>query len=198
MDDTESDTTTLNTPPPCAPAIPRDEEAPTPTIPQRSELPSDRHDLRILQSIRRIIRSVALYSKKLATEHGITSPQLVCLLKLADRGPLSVKGLASEVYLSPSTVVGIVDRLEARGLVRRDRSNGDRRLVLISVTAAGKELVTDAPSPLQDALAKSLRGLSDLERATIALSFERIVDLMEIRQVDASPILEASPNLDQP
>ena len=92
--------------------------------------------------------------------------------------------------------MGIVDRLEAKGLVFRERSRFDRRLVWISATAKGEDLGSTAPSPLQDALAKGLQQVGDLERATIALSLERVVDLMEIRQVDASPILGAEPLID--
>lgn len=150
----------------------------------------DQHHLRILTAIRRIIRSVEIYSRRLAMGHGITAPQLVCLGRVVESGGLSLKDLASQVHLSPSTMVGIVDRLEAKGLVQRERSRADRRLVLITATSAGRQMVSDAPSPLQDALATALDELPELERVAIALSLERVVDLMEIQRLDASPILE--------
>lgn len=145
---------------------------------------------RTLRAIRRIIRSVDIYSSKLSMDSGVTVPQLSCLLRVVEAGPLSLKKLADEVNLSPSTVVGIVDRLEKKGLVRRERSTRDRRQVMICSTEEGRIVASRSPSPLQDRLAAALDGLPELERAAIALSLERIVDLMEIGQVDAAPILD--------
>lgn len=152
-----------------------------------------RYDLRILRSIRRIIRSVDLYSKQLASGSGITAPQLICLLAIVDRGQLTATAISREIHLSPSTVVGILDRLEEKGLVRRDRDREDRRVVTVTATEAGRRLANEAPSPLQKTLADSLNALPELEQATIALSLERIVALMEVQHLDSSPILETGP-----
>lgn len=141
------------------------------------------------------MRSVDLYSHKLAVESGVTVPQLSCLLRVVEAGPLTHKALASEVDLSASTLVGIVDRLETKGLVRRERSNIDRRQVLISATEEGAILASGSPSPLQDRLSAALEAVSELERAAITLSLERIVDLMQIGHVDAAPILDTSASL---
>ncbi len=148
------------------------------------------YDRRILTAIRRIIRSIDMYSHKLGLSCGVTVPQLSCLLRIVEEGPLTLKDLAAAVDLSPSTLVGIVDRLEHKGLVRRARSTEDRRQVLITATEEGVILANESPSPLQDRLAAALEDLPELERAAITLSIERIVELMEIRQVDAAPILD--------
>jgi DNA-binding MarR family transcriptional regulator len=150
---------------------------------------------RILRAIRRIMRSVDLYSHKLAMESGVTVPQLSCLLRVVQAGPLTHKALASELDLSASTLVGIVDRLESKGLVKRARSSVDRRQVLISATEEGAILASGSPSPLQDRLAAALEAVSELERAAIALSLDRIVNLMEIGQVDAALILDTAASL---
>ncbi len=151
---------------------------------------------RILRAIRRIIRSVDIYSSKLATGYGVTVPQLTCLLRVVDTGSLTLKGLAQEVDLSASTLVGIIDRLEAKGLVRRERSRTDRRQVLISATEAGVVLASSSPPLLQDRLAAALQTLPESQQAAIAVSLERIVDLMQIRQVTASPILDTGVSLE--
>lgn len=166
-------------------------------------VPTERHDLRILSSVRRIVRSVDVYSRKLARETGVTVPQLLCLLKVDELGPLTLKDLSEEVYLNPSTLVGIVDRMEAAGLFTRERSVRDRRRVRISLTDAGRRLAVSAPSPLQDNLARKLEALPGLERATIALSLEKLLDLMqedeeELAKVsgrDTAPVLESAPDL---
>jgi DNA-binding MarR family transcriptional regulator len=166
-------------------------------------VPKERYDLRILSSLRRIIRAVDIYSRRLALDYGVTVPQLLCLLKVDELGPLTIKDLSEEVYLNPSTLVGIVDRLENAGLFTRERSVRDRRRVRISLTAAGNEMVAKSPSPLQDTLAGKIDALPELERATIALSLEKILDLMEsgkgsITEVpgkDTAPVLESASDL---
>ena len=179
-------------------AIPGGSDTVTTASPQSSDtavssFENSRYDLRVLRSLRQVIQSVDLYSRKLASRHRITAPQLVCLLAIRTLEPVSVKGVAAELHLSPSTVVGILDRLEAKGLVERRRGRKDRRLVQITLTEAGRRTAEAAPSPLQDTLADAMASLPEPEQARIAESLERIVELMQARHVDAAPILQAGP-----
>ena len=135
------------------------------------------------------MRSIEIYSKQLEATNRITAPQLVCLLAVVDHGPLTVTAIGREVHLSASTVVGILDRLEEKGLVTRMRAQDDRRVVQVTATPRGAELAHSAPSPLQQTLANALNALPELEQATIALSLERVVTLMEAHEIDAAPIL---------
>ncbi|HWK69781.1 MAG TPA: MarR family transcriptional regulator [Burkholderiaceae bacterium] len=162
---------------------------------------ADRHyDLRILRALRRITRSVALHSRQLAACSNITAPQLVCLRAVIDRGPLTATAISREIHVSASTVVGILDRLEDKGLVRRERGREDRRIVFITATEAGIKLAGDTPSPLQKKLSDALNALPERERAMMTVSLERIVDLMESDGVapTEAPGEPASPILDVP
>lgn len=136
-----------------------------------------------------------IYSHHLAVECGVTVPQLSCLIRVVENGPMPLKKLAEAADLSASTTVGIVDRLEKKGLVQRERSTTDRRVVLISATEEGRILAAGSPSPLQDKLSAALDVLPELEKAAIALSLERIVELMQIGGVDAAPILDTGVSL---
>ena len=146
-------------------------------------------DLRIFRALRRIIQAVDIHSRKLSSRHQITTPQLMTLLCVLDSGPVTPSDIARQVHLSDSTIVGILDRLESKNLVRRERSTTDRRRVYVSITEQGTALANAAPSPLQDELAEALRKLSELEQTNIALSLERVVDLMSARHLDAAPVL---------
>lgn len=150
-------------------------------------MPKSSYNLRVMQSLRRIIHSVDLHSRKLFMQHNITGPQLACLLAMSEYGQLTTSSLARKVHLSPSTIVGILDRLEQKALVVRHRSSQDRRVVSINITPAGRELADSAPSPLQEALSNSLRCLPEIEQASITLSLEKIVALMEAGPLDAVP-----------
>ncbi len=153
-------------------------------------VPRTRYDLRILRGLRQIIRAIDIHSRKLAATHQITGPQLCCLMTIAENGPTTATAVAQDVYLSASTVVGILDRLQEKGLVQRQRDSKDRRLVHVTVTEKGREMVANAPSPLQDKLAEALKDLPESEQTTIAHALERIVDLMEARILPAAPLLE--------
>lgn len=153
------------------------------------DVPANRYDLQVLQSLRRIMRAVDIYSRKLKTQCNLTAPQLVCLNALADGGPETVSRLAHHVHLSPSTIVGILDRLERHGLVERHRDSEDRRVVNVTATASGRKLVATAPSALQESLARGLAALPEKEQATIAHSLTKVVELMEAGHIDAAPIL---------
>ena len=156
------------------------------------------YDLRILSALRRITRSVALHSRQLAAYSNITAPQLICLRAVIKSGPMTATAISREVHVSPSTVVGILDRLEDKGLIRRERGKQDRRIVFVTATDEGIRLAHETPSPLQKKLADALNALPELEQATITLSLERIVDLIdsndavavETGQDSTSPILD--------
>lgn len=166
--------------------------------PDITKIPESRHDLRVLSAIRRIIRAADLFSRRLAAQEGITVPQLLCLTKVTETGGITIKDLAAEIFLSPSTVVGIVDRLETRRLVERIREKPDKRLVRVVPTEEAKQLVAQSPSPLHENLVAGFRDLPDADQTRIADALEELVSLMEIDQVDAAPILETKPDLDQP
>ena len=157
---------------------------------KQTNINNERYDLKILQNLRRIIRSVDMHSRKLSIKHDITTPQLITLLAIAENGPLTIAEITKYVHLSPSTLVGIIDRLEAKKYVIRQRSATDRRQVMIYITKTGEDFSNKAPSPLQETLAQALNELTDLEQATISLSLERVVELMEAKEMNAAPILQ--------
>lgn len=151
------------------------------------------YDIRLMRSIRRIIRAVDLHSKALKQRTDFTTPQLVCLTALAQKGPVTLKGLSEAIDLSPSTTLGIVDRLHAKGLVERRRGEKDRRQVMLSVTEAGQGSLLAAPYPLQHRLLDRFSELSELEQSTLILGLERLVELLGARGLEASAILDVSP-----
>lgn len=143
----------------------------------------------IVAAIRQIVRAVDLHSRRLVEVFGLTGPQVATLQIVARLGPTSVSSLARNVHLSAGTVSGIVHRLERRGLVERDRSETDRRTVLISITPDGQRLVDTAPSLLQDRFRGELERLEDWERLSMLSTLQRIAGLMGAEQIATEPHL---------
>ncbi len=162
------------------------------------EIPENRHDLRVLSSIRRIMRAADLFSRRLAVQEGVTVPQLLCLTKITETGGITIKDLAAEVFLSPSTVVGIIDRLENRQLVERIREKPDKRLVRVVPTEEAWRLVAQSPTPLHENLVAGFSDLPEGDQSRIADAIEELVSLLEIEKIDAAPILETKQHLDEP
>ncbi len=147
----------------------------------------------ILRSLRQILRRVELGSHDLEVAHGVTQPQLICLRTIATSERLTQVELARAVYLSASTLVGIIDRLEHKGLVERTRDHADRRRIFLTLTRSGKEKVRVAPEPLHQRVQRALIGMNPDELATMASSLGRLVELLEARDEDATPILASGP-----
>lgn len=153
--------------------------------------------MRVLVSLRRIIRAVDIHSRRLFATFHVTVPQLLCLMVIVRDGPMNLKSLASSISLGPSTVNGIVDRLEARGLVRRERGDTDRRHVFVRSTPEALELTRLAsPMLVQERLENALRKLPHEEQAAIAASLERIVEMMGAGHLEASPVLDPREKID--
>ena len=152
----------------------------------------------IVAAIRRIIRAIDLHSRRLVDRHDLTGPQLAILREAERLASPSTGALARAVHLSQPTVTGILNRLERRGLVRRERAAEDRRSVIITVTDAGRRLLREAPSLLQERFRDELARLAEWERLTLLASLQRIASMMDAEAIDAAPILETGPVLDDP
>lgn len=145
----------------------------------------------ILIALRRITRAIDIYSKRLVKSSGLTAPQLVVLQSLRQRGELAPSAIARVVSLSQATVTSILDRLEAQKFVERRRSESDRRVVLVGLTSLGLEKVQGAPELLQAGFLRAFRELPSWEQHMLIASVQRVAELMDAEEIDASPILAA-------
>jgi DNA-binding MarR family transcriptional regulator len=147
----------------------------------------------VLLSLRQIIRAVDLHSRRLVHDHGLTGPQLLLLRALERLGEVPVGELARDVSLSHATVTGVLDRLEKRGLVQRERSVEDKRKVLVSTTESGLVLLSDAPSLLQEQFIARFQNLEAWEQTLILSSVQRIAAMMQAEELEVESMLEDVP-----
>lgn len=110
-------------------------------------------------------RSVNALYRPILEPYGLTHPQYLALLALWGRSPRSVKDLGEALRLEPATLSPLLKRLEAAGLVTRQRSASDERVLDIALTEAGAALRSEAetvPPRIIDRLGMSLDELEDL------------------------------------
>ncbi|MFD6878934.1 MULTISPECIES: MarR family winged helix-turn-helix transcriptional regulator [unclassified Streptomyces] len=111
-----------------------------------------------------------------AARHGLTSTQAKVLAQL--EGPVPMRGLAALLVCDASNVTGIVDRLEARDLVRREPSPADRRVKNVAATDTGRDVIRRVREEMQ-ATHGALDELDAEESATLYALLERLRPTME-------------------
>lgn len=152
----------------------------------------------ILIKIRKIVRSVDIESKKIEKEYGVSIPQVLCLNFLHDsHNYQSTQGeIRKFLSLNSSTVSGIINRLEKKGYLARLPKSGDKRVVNIALTSAGDKLLSTIPSLLHEQLSEKLQKLDDSKLRKVEESLDTLVTLLEIEQIEASPMITLDSDLE--
>jgi DNA-binding MarR family transcriptional regulator len=149
------------------------------------------HD-QVLVSLRQIIRAIDLHSKHLERESGLTGPQLLVIQSISQFDMVTAGQIAREVNLSQATVTTILDRLEKKAYVTRERSQEDKRKVLIRLTEAGELILKQAPTLLQESFINNFEGLEVWDQNLILSSLQRVAHMMQAGHLDAAPLLDSS------
>jgi DNA-binding MarR family transcriptional regulator len=144
----------------------------------------------VLVALRRVIRATDLHSKHLAKTTGLTAPQILLLQTIRDKGEVTIGELATDVSLSQATVTSILDRLEKRDLIYRQRSQADKRKVHAHLTDKAMEVLKSAPIPLQAQFTRQFGDLQEWEQTMIISALQRIAQMMDAQHIDASPVLD--------
>ncbi len=113
-----------------------------------------------------------------AAGSGLTGPQVTVMACLVGAGPLTLTGLSQQLGISHSTASGIVDRLQARGLVRRTPDTEDRRRTRIIVTEDVTRYVRDLEEGPSGRLAAALANVSPAQRRAIREGLRLLRELL--------------------
>ena len=117
------------------------------------------HHIRRLQQI-----AVAIFLQE-TESHGVTPVQYAALHTIGVTPGIDQRTLAGAIGLDTSTIAGVIDRLEARGLMQRSASPDDRRVRLLGLTRAGQELLAEIEPGMLKAQERILAPLPRAERA---------------------------------
>jgi DNA-binding MarR family transcriptional regulator len=128
--------------------------------------------------MRRVLSSVLQEADRRLAVHDLTHAQWLPLFKLLKGcDNVTVASMARDLDVDPAAVTRMFDRLEAKGLVRRERSSTDRRVVQLALTDAGRTVAEKVPPVLVDVLNAHLAGFQPEE-------FEMLMSLL--RRMDAN------------
>lgn len=155
----------------------------------------EKHE-QLLVSLRRIIRAIDIHSHQLLKNSGLTGPQLIVVKQISQlEAPLATQ-VAQKINLSAATVTSIIDRLEKRGLVIRQRSAIDKRKVHLSLTKAGNQLLQVSPQPLQEHFIQRYHSLDKENQDRLLDSVEQIASMMDAEALEALPLLSTDKTQD--
>lgn len=143
----------------------------------------------IMDNIRRVFQILNEQSQRIKQETGLTGPQLWAIRVIHEHTPVNISEIAKLMYLHPTTVLGIIDRLEARGLVSRNRSRDDRRVIWVELTQAGNHLVKSVPEVVQGLFWAKLEGLSLDDLSEIDEGISHLVKIYGVQERPPKPIL---------
>ena len=135
-------------------------DAPSPTF----YIPGQyRPDQSVGYLMRQVLASVLHQADTQLAAHDLTYVQWLPLYKLVMKEGNTVASLSRDLDIDPGAMTRSLDRLQAKGLVRRERSTEDRRVVHLTLTDDGRKVAQEVPTVLADVLNGHLRGFSEDE-----------------------------------
>lgn len=132
----------------------------------------------ITQKMRIIFKAVQAHSKRVEKEVGLSSAQLWMLYEIAENPGIKVSQLANVLSIHASTCSNMLDKLEDKQLICRDRSKKDQRSVHLHITDVGKQLLSKAPQPVQGKLSNALSQLSADQLSNLGDELENLIEAL--------------------
>jgi DNA-binding MarR family transcriptional regulator len=150
--------------------------------------------------LRQIKQSMICQADKLLGAHDLTHAQWAPMLRLRFQGPMSSAALARELAMDGGAMTRLLDRLEAKNLIQRERSTEDRRVVMVSLTEHGLTSMARAPAVLSQVSNEHLAGFTHEEFRSLISMLQRIVAngqaIREAGNASESSVLTCCPDDD--
>jgi DNA-binding MarR family transcriptional regulator len=127
----------------------------------------------LIDALARSAHQVVGVLTRVAAEHDLSLSQLRVFAILRDRRRVRMSVLAGYLGVDRSTLSGLVDRAERRGLLRRSSDADDGRGIEVGLSAEGQAIAERGEAAVREALAPSIAGLDTAERARLAALLER-------------------------
>jgi len=137
--------------------------------------------LAVLEQFRLIFRSAKKHFQWVQEKTGVTGAQLWVLAELRRNPGMRVTELARAMAVHQTTASNLIERLVREKLIKRERSDADQRVVNLSLTAKGSEIVESAPQPLEGVLPDALRNLPIDDLLELQRRLDKLARLMKVR-----------------
>jgi DNA-binding MarR family transcriptional regulator len=140
----------------------------------------------VLLQFRELFRVSQQHFQRIESNCGVSGAQLWALAELKTTPGLTVSGLARALSIHLSTSSNLLDKLEAQGLVRRERNSADQRLVHVYLTTAGRQVLRKAPKPAAGVIPDALSRMPASALRTLKRDLDRLLELASVRNPEAA------------
>ena len=139
-----------------------------------SAFPDDRRDLAAM--FVPLARALVAREEPVLQAHGISMWGYIVLTALAEQPVRTQAALAQAINADKSRIIGVLDDLQQRGLIRRQPDTADRRVHLLSLTPAGDKLRRSVEAAIRDSEEDVLAGLPSADRETFLRSLKALYE----------------------
>lgn len=142
--------------------------------------------LAALRKFRQVFQAVQRHYHWVESRCGVSGAQMWALYEIARLPGLRVGDLARAMSVHQSTASNLLERLEGRGLIRRERGGPDQRVVYLFPTPAGTELLEQAPAPARGVLQEALHHLPDASLDALSACLDQLLAQMAVKAEEAA------------
>ena len=151
-----------------------------PSLPASDGMAREAYMRSIVQGLRVVFRSIQEHSRWVEKQCGVSAAQLWAMWELYAHPGLRVSELSRALSIHQSTASNLLDKLERKELIQRQRRGPDHRVVQLYLTDKGRNLVEHAPRPAQGALSSGLMALPDPVLAGLNDNIAALVKAMDL------------------
>ncbi len=108
--------------------------------------------------------------------YSISYAQRVILIRLCEKDRLTQKELAQDTYFEQSNLTLMLDKLEIKGLVKREPKENDRRAYLVTITTKGRELQDELITLVEKVIERAFKGVSSEQKDEMSLLLQTIYE----------------------
>lgn len=130
----------------------------------------------VMECIRQIFKALRVSSSQFEKEIGLSAAQIFVLKKLKEEPGLSINDLADRTTTHQSSVSVVVKKLEEQGLVLRATSPEDSRRVVVSLSLAGEQKLSQIPRTVHEEMIESLLRMPEEKTQTLSALMREFVN----------------------
>jgi DNA-binding MarR family transcriptional regulator len=136
-------------------------------------------EMQLVELLRRINKEISKRLVPIFREQKLSIVEISVLMRMNRRPACRASELATMIGIPSSTVTGILDRLERRGLIERRHDPNDRRSILITETQKTKDFVADLMTSMEDMLREAFRSMPDSRTQRLIEDLRFILEALE-------------------
>jgi DNA-binding MarR family transcriptional regulator len=140
----------------------------------------------VLKKFRQVLKSAKKYFQRIEEKCGVSGAQLWVLWELGQLPGMRVSDLAGVLSIKQPSASNLIDKLEKRKLIRRERGHSDRRVVRLYLTKRGENLIAHAPMPAKGVLPDALSRMPGKALRDLDANLSLLLKLMKLRDKAAA------------